>query len=63
MLLSVLDVILRYMMLSSAKCRMGIECCCLCNVFIYSRNRTGHRTEPCGTPGVSHVLSHEGAID
>ena len=25
--------------------------------FMYSRKRTGPRTEPCGTPDVTHVLS------
>ena len=25
--------------------------------FMYSRKRTGLRTEPCGTPDVTHVLS------
>ena len=25
--------------------------------FMYSRKRTGPRTEPCGTPVVTHVLS------
>ena len=25
--------------------------------FMYSRQRTGPRTEPCGTPDVTHVLS------
>ena len=25
--------------------------------FMYSRKRTGPRTEPCGTPDVIHVLS------
>ena len=24
--------------------------------FMYSRNRTSPRTEPCGTPDVTHVL-------
>ena len=26
-------------------------------LFVYSRNRTGPRTESCGTPNVTHVLS------
>ena len=25
--------------------------------FMYSRKRTGSRTDPCGTPDVTHVLS------
>ena len=34
MLLSFSDVILQYMMLSLAKSRMGIGCCCLCHLCV-----------------------------
>ena len=56
MLLSVSDFILRYTMLSSAKNRMG-DLMLLFVSFMYSKKRTGPRTEPCGTPDVTHVLS------
>ena len=56
MLLSVSDLILRQMMLSSAKSRIG-DWMLLFMSFMYSRKRTDPRTEPCGTPDVTHVLS------
>ena len=61
MLLSVSDVVLRYMMLSSAKSRMG-DRMLLFRSYMYNRNRTGRRTEPCGTPDITHVLSHRAPL-
>ena len=30
--------------------------------FIYNGNKTGPRTEPCGTPDETHVLSHKALL-
>ena len=50
------QLIARYMAVSSAK-SLTLDCTCSGTSLIYARKRMGTRTEPCGTPEDTGVLS------
>ena len=48
----------RYMAVSSAK-SLTLDLTCSGRPFIYAKKRMGPRTEPCGTPDETEILSEE----
>ena len=48
----------RYMAVSSAK-SLTLDLTCLGRSFIYAKKRMGPRTEPCGKPDETEILSEE----